>query len=55
MPKVEPTPHLRSQRIDAEFQELQFDGENIKCKYCNIKTGNSNINLLWGKNIFMGG
>ena len=55
MPKVKPTPLARSQRIVAEFQELQFDGEDIKCKYCNIKVGNSNVHFVRGQDIRMGG
>ena len=37
MPKAKTTAHQRSQRIVAEFPELQFDGEYVKCKYCNVK------------------
>ena len=55
MLKIKPTPHARSQRIAAEFQELQFDREDVKCKYCNIKVGNSNVYFVRGQDIRMGG
>ena len=53
MPKIKPTPLARSQRIVAEFQELQFDG--VKCKNCNINVGNSNQHFVRGQDIRMGG
>ena len=54
MLKVKPTPLARSQRIVTEFQNLQFDGD-VKCKYCNIKVGNSNLHFVRGQDIRMGG
>ena len=55
MPKVKPTPLARSLSIVAEFQELQFVGEDVKFKYCDIKVGNSNLHFVRGQDIRMGG